>query len=124
MSKPIFEDPFRFSGRRNRKSYILYSLAIFAALVGVIVSLDRPIATGPYGEPAFDVGHLALMGLAFILFVVSSGAVGAQRCRDFGWSGWAILITLIPYVGPAFVLALWFIPRTPGDNRYGDDPIS
>jgi uncharacterized membrane protein YhaH (DUF805 family) len=50
-------------------------------------------------------------------------AVYTQRCRDFGWSGWAVLIMLVPVVGILFYLALFFIPGTHGPNRYGPDPL-
>jgi len=52
---------------------------------------------------------------------VSSWEVAAPRCRDFGWTGWAALITIVPYLGWAFALALYFIPGTLGYNRYGPD---
>ena len=41
MSKPIFEDLFKFSGRRNRKSYILLLLiqsAIYILLIGLVMN--------------------------------------------------------------------------------------
>ena len=37
MSKPVFEDLFAFSGRRNRKSYNLYQVAM--ALFGGVGEL-------------------------------------------------------------------------------------
>ena len=47
----------------------------------------------------------------------------AQRCRDFGWTGWAALLCLLPYGGMAFTFALAFIPGTDGPNRYGPAPF-
>lgn len=115
MSKPVFEDLFSFEGRRNRKSYIYFSLAMIALSI-VLGFVLVPIAVGTGG-----VGMVLFV--LFLPILVSSWAVGAQRCRDFGWSGWAILIAMIPYVGVLFALAILFIPGNQGANRYGADPV-
>ncbi len=115
MSKPVFEDLFSFEGRRNRKSYIYYALTMTA--VSIVLGLVLvPIAVGTGG-----IGMILFV--LFLPILVSSWAVGSQRCRDFGWSGWAILIAMIPYIGVLFALAILFIPGNQGDNRYGADPL-
>jgi uncharacterized membrane protein YhaH (DUF805 family) len=43
MSKPVFQDVFKFSGRRNRQSYIYMLLAQIGALIGL--SIVAMIAT-------------------------------------------------------------------------------
>ena len=133
MSKPIFEDNFKFSGRRNRKSYFLYGLAImfvFIILSLVIIAAvpDDFIGNNGRGPMQFYLSGISpilaiLVGLIGIPVLISIWAVTAQRCRDFGWTGWAALITLIPYLGFIFSLALLFIPGTQGENRYGPDPL-
>lgn len=115
MSKPIFEDLFSFEGRRNRKSYFLYIL-IMTVISIVLAMVLVPIAVGTGG-----IGMVLFV--LFLPILVSSWAVGSQRCRDFGWTGWAILISAIPYVGILFALALLFIPGNQGSNRYGEDPL-
>jgi uncharacterized membrane protein YhaH (DUF805 family) len=116
MSKPVFEDLFSFSGRRNRKSYLLYLLAttvVTSVIWGIAVAAMYSAGWGP----------LVIAGLITVPILVSAWAVGAQRCRDFGWTGWAMLINIIPYVGWIFSLAILFIPGNQGPNRYGPDPI-
>lgn len=117
MSKPVFEDLFRFSGRRNRKSYILYLVALFVfeAIIWAIASTITHVS-GSWVP-------VDIAGAISIPCAISGWAVGSQRCRDFGWTGWAMLITLIPYVGWIFALAIIFIPGTEGPNRYGPDPL-
>jgi uncharacterized membrane protein YhaH (DUF805 family) len=120
MSKPVFSDLFTLSGRRNRKSYILFCLCVF--VIYVVLS----IVIGMAGASGDGAAVLATSGIGIILWLVIAIAawpVGAQRCRDFGWTGWAILITIIPFVGGLFAIALWFIPGTQGANRYGPDPL-
>ena len=108
MSKPVLEDLFTFSGRRNRKKLLL----IYA--VGIGLHCRSYYFSIPCGFWIF------LLGLPII---VSSWAVSAQRCRDFGWTGWAVLITLIPYIGIIFSFAILFIPSNVGKNRYGGSEI-
>lgn len=117
MSKPVTKDLFSFSGRRNRKSYILASLLIFAVMVLVwCVACAIAYANGGYVT-------FIIAGLISIPAAIAGWALGSQRCRDFGWTGWAMLITLIPYVGWLFAVAIMFIPGNQGSNRYGPDML-
>ena len=64
------------------------------------------------------------MDLIFkIPFFVSAWAVAAQRCRDFGWTGWAVLISLLLYIGTLFSIVIIFIPGNLGENQYWEDPL-
>ncbi len=117
MSKPAFSDLFVASGRRNRKSYVLFSLA-WLMLYIVAMTVLGIVAFGSAGLAA------VLIWVAAIVLAIPGCFVGAQRCRDFGWTGWAIFITLIPVVGIIFYIALFFIPGDVGDNRYGPDPLA
>ncbi len=121
MSKPVFEDLFRFSGRRNRKSYALYFLAMLM-MIAVTFSVATVSALESKNESSFILG-IGLLTLESLVFLIPSVAVGGQRCRDFGWTGWAYLLVIVPYVGWIFGLALLFIPGTDGPNRYGPNPI-
>jgi len=105
MSKPALQDIFKFAGRRNRKSYFIY-LILYVLAWAIVIS----IAFATY------VGWVLVIPL-----IISGWAVAAQRCRDFGWTGWAALLTLLPYVGFLFSLAILFIPGNVGANRYGQD---
>ncbi|MEM7170720.1 MAG: DUF805 domain-containing protein [Pseudomonadota bacterium] len=127
MSKPVFSDLFTLSGRRNRLSYFLFTLIVWAIYIADMVFIaafdgvdlfDYQASTGSPGFATF-VGIILLLAVA-----ISACIVGAQRCRDFGWSGWAILLGLVPFVGLIFNIALFFIPGTPGDNRYGLNPLA
>ena len=133
MSKPVFEDLFTFSGRRNRKSYNLYQVAM--ALIGG--SGELMVATGEVALAVIGVLLLLALGLSQI-------AVMTQRFRDFGWTGWSILVFpgLILLLVLAFSfdwgvslawlaiavsilvpLALMCVPGNQGDNLYGPDPL-
>jgi uncharacterized membrane protein YhaH (DUF805 family) len=119
MSKPVFEDLFKFSGRRNRQSFIYLQLATLVAIflgIGIITAITSV-------APAVG-GVLAILGIiGFIALAVANWAAASQRIRDFDQSGvWALAI-LIPYIGPLFSLALWLIPSSEGTNKYGPSCI-
>jgi uncharacterized membrane protein YhaH (DUF805 family) len=118
MSKPVFQDLFKFSGRRNRKSYILLTLAQLSALFGL--AIVTAIAIALLGSVA-PLGYLLMLAViaGFVAVAVSGWASGSQRIRDFGQSGVWILLTLVPYVGWIVCLAIMFVPSSESDNRYG-----
>jgi uncharacterized membrane protein YhaH (DUF805 family) len=122
MSKPVFQDVFKFSGRRNRQSYILVLLAQIAALIGLAIT--GTISVAMLGSVA-PLGWLLLLATlaGFVTVAWSGWATGSQRIRDFDRSGVWILLVLVPYVGWLVSLAIMFIPSTPGENRYGTSCI-
>ena len=90
--------------------------------IAVIIVVWTVAGIGPYSSGGY--GMLIAAGVVTLPIIVSSWATGGQRCRDFGWTGWAMLITLIPYIGWLWGIAIMFIPGTQGPNRYGPDPLS
>jgi uncharacterized membrane protein YhaH (DUF805 family) len=111
MSKPVFEDLFTFSGRRNRKSYIYYNVALFGIGMFLITIYSAAAAT-------FSVFWMSIATLLFIPMIISAYAVGAQRIRDQGFSGWFMLLSIIPYINT--ILFILLIAREgEGDNIYG-----
>ena len=98
MSKPVFEDLFRFSGRRNRKSYFLYSVCFLVVLLvewGLDFRFDsggsRHIVQWVMWGLAFRLSDsegwstfvlaFFLTALIAITVAVSGLAVASQRCR-------------------------------------------
>jgi len=122
MSKPVFQDLFKFSGRRNRQSYIFLLLAQIGALIGLAILTGIAIALLDSFAPVSYLLMLAVVA-GFVAVAVSGWANGSQRIRDFSQSGVWILLTLVPYIGWIVSLAIMFIPSTPGENKYGANCI-
>ena len=87
MSKPVFEDLFSFSGRRNRKSYFLAVLAIIALFV-----LAALVGAAGASSSSDGSGLIIVMVLLAIPLMIMNLAVTSQRIRAFGWTGWAVLL--------------------------------
>lgn len=59
----------------------------------------------------------------YLLFTAIPGfAVTVRRLHDTDRSGWWILISCIPVVGPFIFLYFSFCSGTIGANRFGEDP--
>jgi uncharacterized membrane protein YhaH (DUF805 family) len=115
QAQSFFGSMLKFEGRRGRKSYVLANVALIALAIAVVV-VGTVFAFLSYGL------SLVVMVPAFIVLYVMGMIVSAQRIRDFGQSGCWVFLYLIPYVGFAIAIALAFIPPSPGQNKYGEQP--
>jgi uncharacterized membrane protein YhaH (DUF805 family) len=61
-------------------------------------------------------------GLYTLVVFVPSLALSVRRLHDIGKSGWWMLISLIPLVGPLIVLFFMVKDSQPGTNEYGPNP--
>jgi len=125
LSTPALEEWFSLDVRRNRKSFMLSTIAALATFA-VCYFVWLQFAETPRGK---------LIGLILFGFptIICTYLLTAQRLRDFGVSGWfALLWILIGVVDDptrstlqfaAFVV-LCGIPGTKGPNKFGDDPLS
>ena len=125
MSLPALDHWFSLDVRRNRKSFMLSVVALFATFaVAYFVwvmfaetNRGRSIGLLVFGVPAAICSYLLV----------------AQRLRDFGVSGWFSLLWIpVNALGGevkaaltlAALLVLCGIPGTSGPNKYGDDPLA
>lgn len=107
--------PFSIEGRIGRLRYLAWSLAVMlaAACVFGIVAIGAAIS---------PVLGIILGGLTVIGAVVVSTQIGVQRLHDIGWSGWLLLVNLVPVVGSVFALIMFVVPGSSGANRFGPPP--
>ena len=90
MSKPVFEDLFKFSGRRNRQSYIYLQLASFVAvLLGVGIITTITVMAPTIGATLWFVGAIGLVALAVANWAAASQRDhGTDRCNGLiRWRG-------------------------------------
>jgi len=115
QSTSFIKEMLKFEGRRGRKSYAMFTLGVIGTILAIIVA-----------GTILSVVSAGLGALFMIVALIPTAVIGwaatAQRIRDFGHSGCWAFVLLIPYVGFAFSIALFFIPGNPGANRYGEQP--
>ncbi|NNE21878.1 MAG: DUF805 domain-containing protein [Rhizobiales bacterium] len=102
----LFSSP---EGRINRQRWWIGVGILF--VVGIISS----VLFGSGGLVPFIIGILVM--LAGIMLHI-------KRCHDRDKSGWWCLLLLIPFVGTIWaVIDLGILAGTPGENRFGPDPL-
>lgn len=106
---------FSVNGRIGRVRYLAWSAAMFFTALGLYMISALAMAVSPV------VGGI-LMAAIVIAAVVVSVQIGVQRLHDIGWSGWLMLVNLIPVVGGVFALIMLVVPGTAEANRYGPPP--
>ena len=104
-----------FSGRSRRMEYWMFTLVNIAVIV--VLSLLAGFRDGD----GFGVLSFAL--ILYVLFAIIPGlAVSVRRLHDTGRSGWWLLISLVPVIGPLVLLVFYFQDSEQGDNEYGPSP--
>mgnify|MGYP003642898338 CR=1 FL=1 len=111
---------FSPEGRIGRIRFILYSFLVPIISMAIALVAGLVLAFIPVIGPILAVLVYIAAGiwvLVFDFFIV------IKRCHDFDVSGWLSLLMIVPLIGGIFVLVLWFIPGTAGENRFGK-PLS
>jgi len=105
--KTCFSKYADFSGRAARPEYWWFFL--FTVIVYFVTS----VVDGVIGIPLLN-------WIAMLALLLPGLAVGARRLHDMDYSGWWLLLALVPVIG-SIALIVWFcMPGTAGANRFGD----
>jgi uncharacterized membrane protein YhaH (DUF805 family) len=123
--KRAFIKGLRFDGRASRAEYwwfvlftglFLIGLSIPALVLGVSTSPDGGDTPGPAAVPL-----LILIALFWLAIIVPSISLTVRRLHDAGYSGWLVLLNLVPYVGSLIVAIFCILPPSPAGAKY--DPV-
>ncbi len=113
---------FSFKGRISLGTFWLHGVLILPGLFFLISILYLGLWYLIFKEFSESIILLQIIISLpiFIVFGLASLALIVKRCHDRNRSGWFILITLIPIVGPFWYLAeIYLSSGTKGENRYG-----
>ena len=132
--------PFRFAGRGRPSEYWWFMLVSFLInmialfwLIGPIIMLAMQQAafgaTGEEPDEAAIAAALAGTMWGFWIYLIASIwpafaglAAMVRRLHDTGRSGWWYWISLVPLIGPIWLLILLILPSDPTRNDYGPPP--
>lgn len=108
----------QFSGRSSRREYWTFTLCVFACNLVAYTIFSIGLA--------MDIGILAGIGGIVYLAIslaslIPSLAVTVRRLHDTDRSGWAMLISIVPF-GAIFLLIWLFTAGAPAANRFGPPP--
>jgi len=106
---------FSFTGRIGRKTYWLSFLAMIAFIVVIMFLLGLM----GIGESA-----TVIMLLLYIPIVWISLAIQVKRWHDRDKSGWWVLISFIPIIGPIWAfIENGLLAGSGEENRFGPPPF-
>lgn len=112
----FFRKLFIFEGRSNRKEYIINLLLQILCIVVWFFTQDfinsNSLLSGLY---------TIMLGSFLITLYIQYFPLAVRRLHDFNWSGWRILIMLLP-LGQLLIFWLMFRVGTQGSNEYGELP--
>jgi len=115
-----------FSGRASRSEYWWWALFTFivsvvlvvpAYVLGVTTSSDGGRTPGAAAIPL-----IILMIIFYLAIFVPNLALTVRRLHDAGYSGWLLLLGLVPYLGGLILLIFAVLPSSPGGVKYDPAP--
>jgi uncharacterized membrane protein YhaH (DUF805 family) len=104
------------AGRIGRLQY--FAIQLTAGIVTVFVGMTTTTVDEVTGEPQISPLYLLVAALAAWVNVTS----GIRRLHDTGYSGWVLLLSLVPFVNLGLAFYLLFKGGEPGANRFGPPP--
>lgn len=124
-----FSNYVTFSGRARRSEFWWWYL--FTVIVGFVAQLlDGMLGLHVYHwtEKA-DGSIMVFQGVGWISLIVSLAlllptlAMQVRRLHDTDRTGWWWWLWLLCCVGPIILIIFFLLPSTPGENRYGPQPV-
>lgn len=116
-----FKSTFKYKGRATRWEFFAFNIFLNVLII-LSEKLDSFFLPDNNWEP--------ISSVAMVVLLIPTITVGVRRLHDAEFSGWWILVGLVPFflypvVGPVILLGL--IPYlvlvlkkgTPGENRFG-----
>jgi uncharacterized membrane protein YhaH (DUF805 family) len=105
-----------FQGRARRKEYWYFVLANIFIMIGLVLLESLILPTAP--EQKLGI----LTGIYSLAIFIPSLAVQVRRLHDIGRTGWWLLMSLVPLIGPIVLLVFYCTDSEPGTNQYGPNP--
>jgi len=113
---------FKFDGRINRGKFWAGVGATWVILI--VVGILFGVAAGT-SSTALWLIVVILAIAAYVALVWIGLAISVKRWHDRGKSGWWILISFVPIIGPLWALVeTGFLKGDSGDNQYGPNPLA
>lgn len=109
----------QFSGRASRREFWGFTLFATGAVVAIlfVAWIMLEINEGLVGIVLFYLDWIFAIAL-----VIPHLSVGVRRLHDIGKSGWLYLISVIPLIGPIWLIVLCCQASVNEDNQWGGLP--
>ncbi|MHC6221757.1 DUF805 domain-containing protein [Arthrobacter sp. MMS24-S77] len=124
-ARRFFKKYATFTGRASRSEYWWWTL--ISVVVSIVLNIITSVA-GSAGATVSDAGTMvpgpgAIVGVILLVIwglavIVPSLALVVRRLHDANFSGWMILIGLVPFLGALALLVFMFLPPKPEGQRF------
>jgi uncharacterized membrane protein YhaH (DUF805 family) len=114
-----FRRAFDYSGRSSRKEFFSFFLVFWLAIPMAFAILYPAMGARPGASDTL----LIAVALVLLVLLVPTVPLMVRRFHDFGWSGWWLILLLVPVAGvvAATAILVW-VEGTFGENRFGPGP--
>lgn len=102
-----------FSGRAGRREYWMFFL------FNLIFSIAARFVDATSGSDIVLLGMKPVTMGYGLAVALPSLAVAVRRLHDIGYSGWWMLLLIVPFIGPVALVVMFCLPGNPGENKYG-----
>lgn len=118
----LLNEIYTTQGRLNRLRYLKYQVlwTIISAVIVFILGFVGGFLSGSTQSILVTVPT----GIWSFIAGVGNIMLSIRRLHDLNKSGWFLLLALIPIIDIIFLLYIWLMPGTVGNNKYGADPLA
>lgn len=94
-------------------NFVLQLLTTILGAAGATVAADGTTVPGPGAIIGF-----ILWGIWGLATIIPSIALGVRRLHDANFSGWLLLLVLVPFLGALAILVFTLLPSNPAGQRF------
>jgi uncharacterized membrane protein YhaH (DUF805 family) len=106
---------FDFKGRASRAEYWMFKL--LTIIIFVLLVLFCSIFPGS----VFSIVFPTLFIVLYLFVFIPSLSVLVRRLHDSDKSGWLVLLSIVPLIGPLIIFIFTLSDSDPLANKYGDN---
>jgi uncharacterized membrane protein YhaH (DUF805 family) len=110
-----FSNYAKFRGRAARSEF--WWRQLFLVVGGIVAAL-----LDLFGNSNF-LGGSPFATLFYLATIIPDLAVMVRRIHDTDFSGWWLLLMLIPLIGIVVLIVWWCLEGSKGYNQFGPDPL-
>jgi uncharacterized membrane protein YhaH (DUF805 family) len=114
-----------FTGRASRSEYWWWTLisVVVTTVLNIVMSVAGSAGATVNDSGAMVPGPGAMVGVILLVIwglavIVPSLALTVRRLHDVNFSGWMILIGLVPFLGGLALLVFTILPSKPEGQRF------
>lgn len=116
--RSVLEQYAGFSGRAPRSEYWWWGMCVWIAVIVLTVPIMATAANSSYSGGLVSVISSLLLFVLLAGLIVPNLAVTVRRLHDANFSGWMVLLGLVPGVGGLILLVFMVLPSNSAGAQF------